>query len=345
MKTLTNILTLAFLVAVITSCSSVLDNKIDTVTIETDIKEIKANNPDLDSTKTEILDNLLALSKGRDTYVNERIKSKETTESLEKYVVDDDKFKEVTDNLFNHFKANEITYQDFLNEIDSLNALKEKYDNKLKSVYVEIDKICTEKQKEMDARDAKAEKIKEQLNEMVDLEIVSITKTERDYRDVIQVKIKMTNKTNKKVEALGFNMVLTDKLDNDIATLRCKSNDGFTTSDVGYWVYGRYKQSETFSALQNIKVSHVTAKKEITKINLGGEIISAYDDDLENLFLINYEYTTSDKLIGYCPYLDKEDDLMKQIRDESDKKSKEIKDRLELLNKYQELITKLFDFS
>lgn len=345
MKTLKSIFTLTVLVTVMTSCSNVLDNKIDTATIEADIKEIKANNPDLDSTKTEILDNLLTLSKGRDTYIDEKINSKETTKSLEKYVVDEGNFKEVTDNLFNYFKANEITYNKLLSEIDSLNYLDEKYDNKLKSVYEEIDKICIEKQKEMDERDAKAEKIKEQLNEMVDLEILSITETERDYRDVIQVKIKMTNKTDKRIEAIGFNMVLTDKLGNDIATLKCKSNDGFTNSDIGYWIYGRYDQRETFKALQNVNVSHVTAKKEITKINHAGELISAYDDDLESLLSINYDYETPDKLNGYCPYLEDEHELMKKIENAREEKKKEIENKFPILNKYQEMQKKLFDFS
>ena len=345
MKILRNILTMTVLVAVMTSCSNVLENKIDTATIENDIKEIKTNKPNLDSTKTEILDNLLALSKGRDTYIDEKINSKESTKSLEKYIVEESKFKEVTDNLFNYFKANEITYKKLLSEIDSLNSLDDKYDNKLKTVYAEIDKICTEKQKEMDEKDAKAEKIKEQLNKMVDLEILSITETERDYRDVIQVKIKMTNKTDKRIEAIGFNMVLTDKLGNEIATLKCKSNDGFTNSDIGYWLYGRYDQRETFKALQNVNVSHITAKKEITKINHAGELISAYDDDLESLLSINYDYETPDKLNGYCPYLEDEHKLMKKIENVRDEKNQEFKNKFPILHKYQKMQKKLLDFS
>lgn len=344
MKTLTNFLTLMVLVIVMTSCSNVLDNKIDPLTIEADIIEIKANNSDFDSTKTDILDDLLALSKGREKYIDEKFNTKEDEEFAE-YIVEDEKFKEVTDNLFNYFKANEITYKDFLTEIDSIIALDEKYDNKLKSVYDEIDKICTEKQIEMDLKDTKAKKIKEQLNEMVDLEIMSIREVERDYRDVIEVKIKMTNNTDKKIEAIGFNMVLTDKLGTDIATLKCKSNNGFTTSTFGYWVFGRYDDSETFKALQNVSVSHVTAQKEISKINLGGELISAYEDNFESLLSINFDYKTPDKLSGFCPYLDDEHDLMKRINDERDRQIEEIEDRFEIINKYQDLTNELYDFS
>lgn len=100
MKILTNILTLTALVAAMTSCSSVLDKKIDKATIETDIEEIKTQIPDLDSTKIEFLFELLADSKGREP-------------------------KEPSDIFFNYLKANEITYRDLFSEIDSLNALRE----------------------------------------------------------------------------------------------------------------------------------------------------------------------------------------------------------------------------
>ena len=345
MKKLTRLLTLMVLIATVSSCSNILDKKIDLLTIDNDIKEIKTKNPDFDSTKTDILDNLLALSKGREFYINDRLKSEDKESSLEKYIVEEDKFKEITDNLFNYFKANNITYKSFLTEIDSLKSLDDKYDNKLKTVYEEIDKICNEKQKDMDEKDKKAIEIKEKLGKMVDLTLLSIRETEYDYRDVVEVKIKMTNKTDKRIEALGFNMELTDKLGNKVASLRCKSNDGFTTSDIGTWTYGRYDREEIYKGLQNVNASHVTAKPEITRINLGGELISAYDADIESLLNINYAYKTPKKLTGYCPYLGEEDALNIKIKDAQKEKQKEIKDRFTILNKYRDELNKLFDFS
>jgi len=333
------------IVATITSCSNILDKKIELATIDNDIKEIKTKFPDFDSTKTEILDNLLAFSKGRDRYINDRLKSKDKESSLEKYIVEEDKFKEIIDNLFNYFKANNITYKAFLTEIDSLKTLDDKYDNKLKSVYEEIDKVCNEKQKEAEEKDKKAKEIKEKLITMVELEVISIKETEYDYRDVVEVDIKMTNKTDKPIEAISFNITLTDKLGEVLADLGCKSNNRFTTTRVATYIYDEYETSDIYKALRNTKVSHVTAKKEISKINLDGEIISAYEDDYENLLLINYEYKTPEKLTGFCPYLDEENELMKKIKSAKEYKLKEIKDRFTILNKYQDELSKLFDFS
>lgn len=344
MKSLTNILALTLLIALLTSCSRTLDNKIDFGTIEKDIKEIKATNPDFDSTKTDILDNLLALSKGRDNYIKViagRIQIKDGATSLGKYVVEEDKFKEIVDNLFDHFKANNITYRAFLTEIDSLKSLEDKYDNKLKSVYEKIDKLCNEKQKEADERDKKGKEIGEKLNTMVDLEVISIKETKWDYRDVVEVQIKMTNKTNKPIEAIGFKITLTDKLGEELADLAFKSNNRFTTTRVASYIYDEYEHSDIYKALRNTKVSHITAKKEISKINIDGEIISAHPDNYTTLLDINHAYKTPKTLNGYCPYLDKENELVKIIDVSKEDRQKEIKNRFPLLSKYQDELQKL----
>ena len=335
---------MTILVVLMTSCLNVLDNKIDTSTIETEIKNIKTNNPDLDSTKTKILNNLLALSIGRDRYIAEKWDSKEKTESLKKYLVDEDRFKEVKDTLFNYFKTNEITYRRLLIEIDSLTALDEKYENKMKSVYEELDKICIEKQNEIDEKDVKAKEIKERLNKMVLLEVISIRETDYNYRDVVEVKIKMTNKTDKPIEAISFDLTLTDKLGDKVAKIGCKSNNRFTTSRIASYIYGEYDNRDIYNSLKNINASHVTATNEITKINHGGELISPYDDELESFSTFNLYYKTPNKLNGYCHYLNDEHDLIKKIEKARLNNQKEIKKETPTLYIYQEMEKKLFEF-
>jgi hypothetical protein len=338
-------LVLAVIAFAITSCSSPFDEKIELSNLESNIQKIKENKNDLDSLKLNILDNLITLSKGRDAYVSELEKKSDNSDySFEKLIVNESKFKEQKENLFNYFKAEEITFGQLLSEIDTVNLIKDKYDLEAQDLYKKIDMYCVEKQKEIEQKEKEAEKIKIQLNKMVDLKIISIRETEYSYRDVVEVKIKMTNKTSKPIEAIGFNMVLTDKLGNKLATLRCRSNDRFVNSDVGYWTYGRYDQSETYKALKNTKLSHISTKQEISKINHGGELISAYDD-IDDLLVINYEYKTPEKLFGYCPYLDEKDDLNIELEKLKNKKEKEIEKSTPILNKYQNMTSKLVDFS
>lgn len=329
----------------ISSCTSVLDNNIDSATIENDVQAIKEKFPDLDSLKLNILDNLVIISKGREAYVSEIESRLEDSEySVDKIVVDKDIFNEEKENIFNYFKAQNVSYNQLLAEIDTVNMIDERYEMKAQDIYQEIDQFCIEKQKEIEEREKKAEEIKTKLNEMVDLKIIGIRETEYDYRDVVEVKIQMTNKTSKPIEAISFNMVLTDKLGNKLATLRCRSNDRFVNSDVGYWTYERWDRSEIYNALKNTKLSHITTKQEITKINHGGELISAYDD-IDDLLVINYEYETPEKLNGYCPYLEDEDELNIQLEKLKSEKEKEIEKATPIINKYQEMTTKLVDFS
>lgn len=333
------------LTVLFTSCTSVLDNKIESSTIEPNVQQIKEKLPKLDSLKLEILESLVTLNKGREAFISElEEKMKDSEYSLENMIVPEETFNEQRNNMFNYLKAEEITFNDLLSEIDTVNVINNRFDIEVKDVYEKIDSFCIEKQKEIMERELKAKEIKTKLNSMVDLKIISIRETERDYRDVVEVKIQMTNKTSKPIEAISFNMEITDKLGNKLATLRCRSNDRFVKSDIGYWVYERWDQSDTYTALKNTKLSHISTKQDISKVNHGGELISAYDNT-NGLLVINYDYTTPEKLHGYCPYLEDNDELKTELEKLKEKKEKEIEKSTPIINKYQTITSKLVDFS
>ncbi|MBC8181173.1 hypothetical protein H8E88_08615 [candidate division KSB1 bacterium] len=338
-------LPLLTLIVLITSCTSVLDNKIESSTIESNVQQIKEKYPELDTLKLEILESLVTFNKGREAYITELEEiTKDSEYSFEKLIVSEETFNEQKDNLFNYLKAEEISFNRLLSEIDTVNAINDRFDIEAQGIYKKIDTYCIEKQKEIEEREEKAKEIKAKLNSMVDLKIISIRETEYDYRDVVEVKIQMTNKTSKPIEAISFNMEITDKLGNKLATLRCRSNDRFVKSDVGYWTYERWDQSDTYKALKNTKLSHISTKQEISKINHGGELISAYDN-IDDLLVINYDYTTPEKLYGYCPYLEETDELKTELEKLKEKKEKEIEKSTPIINKYQTITSKLIDFS
>jgi len=335
-----NCLIIIIMALIFSSCSTILNEKIEPSTLEDNVRIIKEKYPDLDSLKVDILDKLIYFNKGRDAYISELESIMEDSEfSLKSFIVDEEKFNEQKDNLFNYFEAQEISFGELLAEIDTIHAINDRFDNEAQDLYQKIDAYCSEKQKEIEASEKKAEEIKARLNEMVDLKIISIRETEYDYSDVIEVKIQMTNKTSKPIEAISFNMELTDKLGNKLATLGCKSNDRFVNSDVGYWIYDRWDNSEIYNSLKNTRLSHITTKSEISKINHGGELISAYDD----LLIINFEYETPEKLDGYCPYLDDTDELKIELDKLKKRKEIEIQESTPIMNKYKDITLKLIN--
>lgn len=329
----------------ISSCTTVIDQKIESDSIELNVKKIKEKYPELDSLKLDLMDGLVRINKGRNAFIKElESKLEDSDFSISKFVVDEENFNAQKDNIFNYFKAQEITFAQLFAEVDTVNSINERFEKEAKEIFIEIDEFCNEKQQEIEAKEKKADEIKAKLNEMVDLRIISLRETERNYRDIVEVKIQMTNKTSIPVEAISFNIELTDKLGNKLATLRCRSNDRFVKSDVGYWTYDRWNNDEIYKALKNTKLSHITTKHEITKINHGGDLISAYDD-IDDLLVINYDYKTPNKLIGYCPYLEDEDDLSLKLKNLETKKKKSIEKSTPIVNKYQELAIKFLDIS
>lgn len=324
-------------IVLLSSCDRTLNQTITKENIEATVLKIKEDR-ELDSLKIEILDNLVAISKGRDSYLKLR-----GVESLEKYIIDEEKFAKNADNLFKKFLNEKVTYKELLLEVDSLNQMKKGLNEKYQNVYKEIDSFCSAKQKEINEREMTAKKIKDSLNQMVKIKLLSLAETEVDYKDVIEVTLQMTNLTNKRVEAIAFDLELTDKLGTVVATLGCKSNSGFSKSDIGYWHYDRWDNSEIYKSLRNTSASHVTVKQEITKLNLAGELLAAYPtmDD----FIIDMKYESPDKLSGYCPYLKKEDNLSKKMDSEQERMSERVKEELKALTAYNEFNSKVFSFS
>lgn len=329
------------IVLIITSCDNTKNQVITIDNIESSVLKIKEDEG-LDSAKANVLDNLVSLSKGRGEYIKTRLKDLDK-ETIEKIVISEEEFKENADNLFRYFTENKVSYKILLNEVDTLISIQEKVNKRLENVYRLVDEFCTKKQKDIEEDEKQASVIKDSLNRMVDIKLISIRETEIDYRDVVQVAIQMTNKTSKKIEAISFDLELTDKLGTKLGTLGCRSNDGFLKSDIGYWVYDRWDNQEIYKNLRNMNVSHVTAKQEITRLNLSGDLISAYDGIGD--YVINSNYKSPDKLNGECPYLDKNDELSMKIKDENEKMEIEIKEKLKILSKYNEFNGKIFDFT
>ena len=93
-------LPLLTLIVLITSCTSVLDNKIESSTIEYNVQQIKEKYPELDTLKLEILESLVTFNKGREAYIAEfEEKTKDSEYSFEKLIVSEETFNEQKENF------------------------------------------------------------------------------------------------------------------------------------------------------------------------------------------------------------------------------------------------------
>ena len=179
-------LLLMALAILISSCTSVLDEKIESETIEKNVQTIKEKHPELDSLKLNILDGIVTLNKGREVFISElKSKMEDSEYSFEKFVVNEEKFDEQKDNIFNYFKAQEISFAQLLAEVDTVNNINDRFEKEAQEIFIEIDNFCKERQKEIEEKEKKSDQIKTKLNEMVDLKIISLKETERDYRDLV----------------------------------------------------------------------------------------------------------------------------------------------------------------
>lgn len=298
--------------------------------MESDIAALKESikDNDKDSIKANLLDQMLLRSKDVKYYIEESKKqSKDGEFTLEKYIVSEEEFKKNADKFFTEVENKRYTYKQLFTEIDGINKIKDKYYTELEPAYKEIDSLCRKFQEMIDDREKSSALMKDSLNKIIDLRLVSIEETEVGYRDVVAVKIQMINKTDKPVEALSFAAVLTDKLGNQLATLNCKTNDGFLKSDIGYWTYDRY--SDMYDKLKNVSATHVTMKQFIKKVNLNGELLGSEIEDLKlgdyMRYYTDYDYKTPQgKLTGWCNYLDAENPYSEKIKVIEQRRSKEI---------------------
>lgn len=62
-------LLITIIALIFSSCSSVLDEQIESTTIEASVQKIKEKYPDLDSLKLNLLENLVTFNKGREAYI------------------------------------------------------------------------------------------------------------------------------------------------------------------------------------------------------------------------------------------------------------------------------------
>lgn len=291
-----SLLIIVLLSILIFGCSKTTDKLINKETIESDYKSLSEEGI-LTGRQDTVLNMLVTLSKGR----NEYIKKNDLNEDAAKILVDEEEFSKVTGELFNELKSSEVRYGDLLSEIATLESDQKKGQRKIDSLYVLVDNRCTELQKEIDSSS-------QVLNKLVNFKLQNIKSGTYNYRDYVGVSILATNNSGKTVEAVSFNLKIYDKLDEVITTLICTSSQRFNNSSNLYYEYEEYDydRRDIYKALEQTSMRRVgRTEQNIRRINLDGEILGKDQ--------INFSYESPKSLIGFCPYINENDELMMEI--------------------------------
>lgn len=298
---------------ILTSCSDAINRPIKIETAVEDVAAIKETIPDSDTLKTKFLNFIHSVSKGRLELVNFMLKQDpDLGENANGIVIQEPKFTDTRDGLFKYFGDKNATYAMVFDELDTLQQHLATVQIKINELNKNIDSRCLELQNMVSSKIEENERFADSINAMVRLELLNINPLEACDMDVIEVKIKMTNLTDKKIEALMFSMMLKDKLGKSVGVLQCSTNDGFQNEEIGFWQYSKWDQRELYKALENLKAEYLTEENQVLILNLDGNIIDFHNSYLERP--TNYDYKSPTPLDGKCLYLEKDDPLVIQFQ-------------------------------
>lgn len=299
-------------ILIFSSCTPVLDREIKTNKIADDLDKILLENSELESEKRSYLEKLVSFFNGRNAYLN-YINDRFTNEFIDKnkdLFISEEEFNKKAELLSEYFKANQVTYKVLFNEFDSINSIIKSHNLETQSIYNKIDSICILKQNKRDSLDIFIWDQIEKLNSIVNINMTNFSwriqspEFGNTFSD-LTVNFQISNNTKHNIEAIDFDLIVFDKLDNRIASIPFTSyktiNRSINLSRTYYWEGDLPNHQEIRDGLWRKSVSKVKTKQTINKANISGEIYSR--TSLENQLRYNKNYVSPTKLSGNCPYL------------------------------------------
>ena len=324
-----------FALLLASSCSSILDKKINRTTIEGDALKLIKEERTMDSSKIKVLINLVSMAISEDYFKNVldfKLKRDSVETNLKtKYT------HEVIDLMFNYFNQKNVTYKKLFVEIDSLNAINERYQKKLLPIYAKADTICRNIQEGMDLRDSFINQEINRLTQKVEFQVVSINKNE-GFQKIIELDISLTNKLTNDFNRFNGTIIFFDSKRNKIGDYNFSVDQGFENYKTHQIIID--EKDELFKLLENQNLDHLTYGFKVFQI----------DDDW---YLNNFDYYFQDGKNSYykspaifdstyfCAYLQNDSfefmgsktikDTINQVLDE---KIKEIKQNTPIMFQY-----------
>ncbi len=304
------------------SCApSLLDEKIDPVTLFDMTAKIRKEMPNLESAKTDVLSRLETINKGRDAYQS----------VISGEAVNNEKFSMYKEQLFNYFLSRGTTYRQLFNEVEVMKAFDEKYGDKFRDIYRQIDVFCVEKQNDVDAKGKQAQRTIAELSRSINVNIISISKSRYFQHESVDVLAQITNTTSAPIEAIDFNLYIS-RGGTVIAKLPIRMDDRFVSNKMKKFSFTKESNPGIFNALKNIDIYSITLKEEVYKMNHDGKIIDAY---AITRGIKNHQYKSAELLDGTCPYLLPGDVLYTELEQMLKTKEKELADATPCLEKIE----------
>lgn len=309
-------------ISLLLSCNQ-LENTISIESVEKNVENILSENPSLEFEKYVLLNDLVSLKKGRNDYVGD-------DKNFDKIIILPESFEQVVEEFFQYCKINKVSYEDLLKGYDAQKVISEKYKIELQEIDDKIYEECLELQKNLD-------NYEQQLNDIVTIEVTNLHTLEDKGKDLVQIDIMLTNKTNKPIYALKFGLEFYDKFGKKIIT--APVNFGGQIYKSGTWHFPFYKEEfgEIYNVLRRKLLNSFDIKINIWKINHGGEFMPEGEWKFINLKFKAAEYINT----GYCPYVISEH---LSVRKENIKTAmiREIAEEYPAYNKFLELKGNLF---
>lgn len=309
------------------TCKSVLDEKIDPTTIDELSEDIRKEISGMYQEKSDVLDFLVAVNKGYETF-----------KSFASVIpVEEEMFKQYKDQLFHYVTSNETTYKQLFKEIETAKTIDKKYNSKFDILYLEIDQYCNDQQTIVDQKYAEAQRTIDKISEYIDVNIISMNTSRYFQHQSIDVLMQIKNTTKTPIEALDFNLIVT-KNGKVVAKLPVHMQDRIVSNKMKKLSYSIEKYPAIFNALKNEDIYSIALKEEVYKIKHGDQLIDAYEITRG---IKDYHYKTAETLNGDCPYLKEGHQLKKDFQQiEKDKKNNLLMEtpNLEKINSTKKLL-------
>jgi len=303
---------LALSTLILIGCSEKIDHAITKDNIELDIDEL-LNQASTSRDKISFLLTFYSMVGGPDSLAA-FFQTKNPAREVSHEVSGADYFFNIK-KLQNYYIENDVTFRNVFAEYDSIEKVEIQYNPLFNSLFFLIDSVCQSKQDSIDNEMEIAKANADELENSISTKIVSVKKYESNYRDKLSIGVEVSKNTQKTIDAVSFQILGFDKLNNQIFEQGLKINETLEPKSVYYWTFTEYEAN--YDKFKYINSENLRYETKVLKIYIDGtvlmpEVARIMIDFHSTLF---GSYNRPDLLEGECVHLDSNHQYLVQLED------------------------------